>query len=175
MSLSTLKRWVTEVADLTDPTEIIWCDGSYAESQKINALLVENGTFEKLNPKIRPNSFISRTDPADVARVESRTFICSENEKDAGPTNNWVDPTKMRTELNEKFAGSMRGRKMYVIPFSMGPLNSPLARYGVEITDSPYVVASMRIMTRVSDKIVDRIAAGARLGPSDSFGWQATD
>ena len=166
MSLSTLKRWVTEVADLTDPTEIIWCDGSYAESQKINALLVENGTFEKLNPKIRPNSFISRTDPADVARVESRTFICSENEKDAGPTNNWVDPTKMRTELNEKFAGSMRGRKMYVIPFSMGPLNSPLARYGVEITDSPYVVASMRIMTRVSDKIVDRIAAGADWVPA---------
>jgi len=144
----------------TDPTEIIWCDGSHAESQKINALLVENGTFEKLNQKIRPNSFISRTDPADVARVESRTFICSEDEKDAGPTNNWVEPAKMRAELNEKFAGSMRGRKMYVIPFSMGPLNSPLARYGVEITDSPYVVASMRIMTRVSGKIVDRLPRG---------------
>ena len=166
MSLSTLKRWVTEVADLTDPTEIVWCDGSYPEGQKINALLVENGTFEKLNQKIRPNSFIARTDPADVARVESRTFICSEEEKDAGPTNNWVEPAKMRAELNEKFAGSMRGRKMYVIPFSMGPLNSPLARYGVEITDSPYVVASMRIMTRVSDKIVDRIAAGADWVPA---------
>ena len=166
MSLATLKRWVTSIADLTDPEEIIWCDGSEAEAQRINSLLVKNGTFTKLNPKIRPNSYLARTDPADVARVESRTFICSENEEDAGPTNNWMDPESMRAELKEKFAGSMRGRKMYVIPFSMGPVGSPLARYGVEITDSPYVVASMKVMARVSKQVVQKIADGADWVPA---------
>ena len=166
MSLATLKRWVTSIADLTDPEEIIWCDGSEAEAQRINNLLVKNGTFTKLNPKIRPNSYLARTDPADVARVESRTFICSENEEDAGPTNNWMDPESMRVELKEKFAGSMRGRKMYVIPFSMGPVGSPLARYGVEITDSPYVVASMKVMARVSKQVVQKIADGADWVPA---------
>jgi len=166
MSLSTLKRWVTDIADLTDPDEIIWCNGSEAESQKINALLIANGTYQKLNPKIRPNSFVARTDPRDVARVESKTYICSELEIDAGPTNNWVEPTKMRAELDRKFRGSMRGRTMYVIPFSMGPVGSPLARYGVEITDSPYVVASMRVMTRVTDKVVKKIADGADWVPA---------
>jgi len=166
MSLATLKRWVTSIADLTDPEEIIWCDGSEAEAQRINNLLVKNGTFTKLNPKIRPNSYLARTDPADVARVESRTFICSENEEDAGPTNNWMDPESMRVELKEKFAGSMRGRKMYVIPFSMGPVGSPLARYGVEISDSPYVVASMKVMARVSKQVVQKIADGADWVPA---------
>ena len=166
MSLADLKRWVTATADLTDPDEIVWCDGTEAEAQRINSLLVKNGTYIKLNPKIRPNSFLARTDPADVARVESRTFICSENEADAGPTNNWMHPDQMRAELKEKFAGSMRGRKMYVIPFSMGPIGSPLARYGVEITDSPYVVASMKVMTRVSSEVVRRIADGADWVPA---------
>lgn len=166
MSLADLKRWVTATADLTDPDEIVWCDGTEAEAQRINSLLVKNGTYLKLNPKIRPNSFLARTDPADVARVESRTFICSENEADAGPTNNWMHPDQMRAELKEKFAGSMRGRKMYVIPFSMGPIGSPLARYGVEITDSPYVVASMKVMTRVSSEVVRRIADGADWVPA---------
>jgi len=166
MSLATLKRWVTSIADLTDPEEIVWCDGSEAEAQRINNLLVKNGTFTKLNPKIRPNSYLARTDPADVARVESRTFICSENEEDAGPTNNWMDPESMRVELKEKFAGSMRGRKMYVIPFSMGPVGSPLARYGVEISDSPYVVASMKVMARVSKQVVQKIADGADWVPA---------
>jgi phosphoenolpyruvate carboxykinase (GTP) len=166
MSLATLKRWVTSIADLTDPEEIIWCDGSEAEAQRINNLLVKNETFTKLNPKIRPNSYLARTDPADVARVESRTFICSENEEDAGPTNNWMDPESMRVELKEKFAGSMRGRKMYVIPFSMGPVGSPLARYGVEISDSPYVVASMKVMARVSKQVVQKIADGADWVPA---------
>jgi len=166
MSLATLKRWVTSIADLTDPEEIVWCDGSEAEAQRINNLLVKNGTFTKLNPKIRPNSYLARTDPADVARVESRTFICSENEEDAGPTNNWMDPESMRAELKEKFAGSMRGRKMYVIPFSMGPVGSPLARYGVEISDSPYVVASMKVMARVSKQVVQKIADGADWVPA---------
>ena len=166
MSLATLKRWVTSIADLTDPEEIVWCDGSEAEAQRINNLLVKNETFTKLNPKIRPNSYLARTDPADVARVESRTFICSENEEDAGPTNNWMDPESMRAELKEKFAGSMRGRKMYVIPFSMGPVGSPLARYGVEISDSPYVVASMKVMARVSKQVVQKIADGADWVPA---------
>ena len=166
MSLSTLKRWVTDIADLTDPDEIIWCNGSEAEAQKINALLIANGTYQKLNPKIRPNSFAARTDPRDVARVESKTYICPKDQADAGPTNNWVAPDIMRAELEEKFSGSMRGRKMYVIPFSMGPVGSPLARYGVEITDSPYVVASMRVMTRVTDKVVKKIADGADWVPA---------
>ncbi|MDG2496993.1 MAG: phosphoenolpyruvate carboxykinase (GTP) [Aquiluna sp.] len=166
MSLSTLKRWVTDIADLTDPDEIIWCTGSEAESQKINALLIANGTYQKLNPKIRPNSFAARTDPRDVARVESKTYICPKDQADAGPTNNWVAPDIMRAELEEKFSGSMRGRKMYVIPFSMGPVGSPLARYGVEITDSPYVVTSMRVMTRVTDKVVKKIADGAEWVPA---------
>jgi phosphoenolpyruvate carboxykinase (GTP) len=160
MPLSELKDWVSQIAALTRPDQIHWCDGSGNELESIHALLVRNGTIEPLNQDLRPNSFIARTDPRDVARVEERTFICSEQESDAGPTNNWMEPSVMRTLMNERFHGSMRGRTMYVIPFSMGPIGSEFARYGIEITDSPYVVASMHTMTRVSQKVLEEIQAG---------------
>lgn len=160
MPLSKLKDWVGEVAALTKPDQIVWCDGSANELESIQALLMRNGTIEPLNPMLRPNSFITRTDPRDVARVEERTFICSEQESDAGPTNNWMEPSVMRTLMRERFLGSMRGRTMYVIPFSMGPIGSEYSRYGIEITDSPYVVASMHTMTRVSQKVLQEIADG---------------
>ena len=166
MPLSELKDWVSQIATLTRPDHIHWCDGSGNELEVIQALLVKNGTIEALNPAIRPNSFIARTDPRDVARVEERTFICSEQESDAGPTNNWMEPSVMRTLMRERFLGSMRGRTMYVIPFSMGPIGSEFARYGVEITDSPYVVASMHTMTRVSQKVLEQIASGAQWVPA---------
>lgn len=160
MPLSQLKDWVSEIATLTRPDQIVWCDGSANELESIQALLIRNGTIAPLNPKLRPNSFITRTDPRDVARVEERTFICSEQESDAGPTNNWMEPSVMRTLMRERFLGSMRGRTMYVIPFSMGPIGSEYSRYGIEITDSPYVVASMHTMTRVSQKVLQEIAVG---------------
>ena len=160
MPLSQLKDWVGEIASLTKPEQIVWCDGSGNELESIQALLMRNGTIEPLNQKLRPNSFITRTDPRDVARVEERTFICSEQESDAGPTNNWMEPSVMRTLMRERFLGSMRGRTMYVIPFSMGPIGSEYSRYGIEITDSPYVVASMHTMTRVSQKVLQEIANG---------------
>ena len=160
MPLSQLKDWVGEIASLTKPEQIVWCDGSGNELESIQALLMRNGTIEPLNQNLRPNSFITRTDPRDVARVEERTFICSEQESDAGPTNNWMEPSVMRTLMRERFLGSMRGRTMYVIPFSMGPIGSQYSRYGIEITDSPYVVASMHTMTRVSQKVLQEIAAG---------------
>ena len=160
MPLSQLKDWVSEIASLTKPDQIQWCDGSANELEAIQALLIRNGTIEPLNPVLRPNSFITRTDPRDVARVEERTFICSEQESDAGPTNNWMEPSVMRTLMRERFLGSMRGRTMYVIPFSMGPVGSEFSRYGIEITDSPYVVASMHTMTRVSQKVLQEIANG---------------
>jgi phosphoenolpyruvate carboxykinase (GTP) len=131
MPLSELKEWVSQIATLTRPDHIQWCDGSANELESIQALLVRNGTIEALNPDLRPNSFIARTDPRDVARVEERTFICSEQESDAGPTNNWMEPSVMRTLMRERFHGSMRGRTMYVIPFSMGPIGSKFARYGM--------------------------------------------
>ena len=161
-----LFAWVDQVAELTKPDEIVWITGEKAQQDQITELLVANKTFIPLNPKLRPNSYISRTDPRDVARVEERTFICSENEIDAGPTNNWMAPKLMREKLTALFKGSMRGRVMYVIPFSMGPINSPLAKYGVEITDSPYVVSSMNIMTRISSEVVERINKGAQYVPA---------
>src|ERR1039457_6823060 len=152
-----LTRWVDETAELTKPDHITWCDGSDPEWESLTDLLVKQGTFTRLNPQIRPNSFHCASDPSDVARVEDRTFICSVEEKDAGPTNNWMAPDQMKTIMRHLYRGSMTGRTMYVIPFIMGRLNAEDPKFGVEITDSAYVVVSMRVMALCGTGVLKRI------------------
>ena len=161
-----LLSWVQEVAELTTPDRIYWCDGSDAEWDRLTQELVASGTLTPLNSQKRPNSFLARSNPSDVARVEDRTFICSIKEEDAGPTNNWMEPSEMKTILRETFKGCMSGRTMYIVPFSMGPLGSDISALGVEITDSPYVVISMKMMTRMGKAALDLIGENGDFVPA---------
>ena len=156
-SYKPLQEWVNQMAALCTPKEVVWCDGSQDEWDRLTQQLCDQGTFTRLNPEKRPNSFLARSAVSDVARVEERTFICTKRRDEAGPTNQWADPLEMRKILTDKFTGSMAGRTMYVIPFCMGPLDSPLAKIGIQCTDSAYVVVNTRIMAHMGTHVLNRL------------------